>query len=126
MKVVAGICNEINFAKVWIAPTNRRWASAADITYKNQVSCILIFSDTVIVSQKSRLSDFCYFMVTKFAFQKLRLLQLISTFGNLKNLRYSIYIQNQKGESEPMDLPFVLSQSPNFGAFDLTQDLRMR
>jgi len=58
--------------------------------------------------------------------QNLRFLQHIGTFGLLKNLRYSIYITTQKGESEPMDLPFVLFQSLIFRAYGLTTNLKMR
>jgi hypothetical protein len=35
----------------WYSPTNRKLASIADINYKNQVSCVLIFSDIVNVSE---------------------------------------------------------------------------
>ena len=42
-------------------------------------------------------------------FQKYRYLQHIGTFGSLKNLRYSILITTQKGESKLIDLPFLLS-----------------
>ncbi len=53
-------------------------------------------------------------------------LQQISTFETPKNLRYSILITTQKGESEPMDSPFLLSQSRIFRAYDLTPDLKLR
>jgi hypothetical protein len=35
-----------------------------------------------------------------------RFLQHNNGFEPLKNLRYSIYITTQKGESEPMDSPY--------------------
>ena len=53
-------------------------------------------------------------------------LQHIVTFESLKMLWYSILITTQKGESEPIDLPFLLSQSPIFRACNLTPDLKMR
>jgi hypothetical protein len=53
-------------------------------------------------------------------------LQHIAGFEPTENLRYSIYITTQKGESEPIDLPFLLPQSRIFRAFDLTPDLNMR
>jgi hypothetical protein len=53
-------------------------------------------------------------------------IQHIGTFGTLKNLRYSILITTQKGESEPMNLPFFMPQSRIFRAYNLTADLNMR
>jgi len=53
-------------------------------------------------------------------------LQQIGTFETLKNLRYSILITTQKGESEPMDLPFLLPQSRIFRACSLTANLKLR
>jgi hypothetical protein len=55
-----------------------------------------------------------------------RHLQHIVTFVSLKNLRYSIYITTQEGESGLMDLPFSLPQSRIFRAYRLTPDLKMR
>jgi hypothetical protein len=67
-----------------------------------------------------------FFSSLKIVFQNLEYLQHIGTFGNLKNLRYSFYITTHKGESKPMDLPFLLPQSRIFRAYNLTADLRMR
>ena len=53
-------------------------------------------------------------------------IQHISNFESLKFFGYSIYITTQKGESEPIDLPFLLPQNPIFRAFNLTPDLKMR
>jgi hypothetical protein len=61
----------------------------------------------------------------KLLFQKSRY-QQIGTFRTLKNLRYSILITTQKGESKPMDLHFLLPQSSIFRASDLTPDLKSR
>jgi hypothetical protein len=53
-------------------------------------------------------------------------LQHIKGFEPLKNLRYSIYITNQKGESKPMDLPLLLPQSRILRAYCLTLKPNMR
>jgi len=53
-------------------------------------------------------------------------LQHIHTFEPLKNLWYSILITTQKGESEPVDLPFLSPQNRIFRASGLTPDLKIR
>ncbi|MGD9044383.1 MAG: hypothetical protein PVG06_11745, partial [Desulfobacterales bacterium] len=58
-------------------------------------------------------------------FQKYRYLQQNTTISRFENLRYSIYIKTQMGESEPMDLPFLLSQSRIFQASSLTPDEKL-
>ena len=58
--------------------------------------------------------------------KNLRYLQQIGTLGILKNLRYSILITTQRGESDPIDLPFLLPQSRIFRAYDLTLKPKMR
>ena len=45
--------------------------------------------------------------------------------SSLKFLRYSIYITTQKGESEPMDLPFLFFQNRIFRAYNLTTKSKM-
>jgi len=56
----------------------------------------------------------------------MQILQHIAGFEPPENLRYPIYITTQKGESEPIDSPFLLPQSSIFRAFNLTPDLKMR
>jgi hypothetical protein len=55
--------NIFNVLKPLISPTYRRWATITDINYKNQVSCVLIFSDTVNLS---KLEHFPFFWDTTF------------------------------------------------------------
>jgi hypothetical protein len=52
--------------------------------------------------------------------------QQIGRYQFRKLFGYSINITTQRGESEPMDLPFLLPQSLIFRAYGLTPDLKMR
>jgi len=42
----------------WYSPTNRNSAQIADINYKNQISCVFIFADTVNISQGKHLLNY--------------------------------------------------------------------
>ena len=59
-------------------------------------------------------------------FQSFGFLQQIGRYQFWKFLWYSILITTQKGESAPVDLPFLSPQSRIFRANNLTANLNMR
>jgi hypothetical protein len=59
-------------------------------------------------------------------YQNCRYLQQNGRYQFRKLFGYSIFFTTQRGESEPMDLPFLLPQSLLCRSHDLTLKLKMR